>query len=336
MESLPNQAVFSSSTFRAEREADWYRLEELLQRAEGGSVKRLSDDDLLELPVLYRSSLSALSVARATSLDMALIAYLEGLCTRAYFFVYGVRTSFGQRAMSFFAEDWPVAVRGLWRETLIAIALMLAGTLAAYLLVSNDPNWFHAIIPSELAGDRGPDATTEALRATLYDNGEENPLGVFATYLFTHNSQVSIFAFALGFAFGVPTALLMVYNGAILGAMIALFTGNGLGFELGGWLLIHGSTELFAIALAGAAGLHIGAKIMFPGMQTRLAAARGAGRMAATAMVGVIIMLMFAGLLEGFGRQLITDDWTRYAIAALMITVWCTYFYIPRLGHGER
>jgi len=336
MESIANQAVFSSSTFRAEREADWTRLEELLRRAEGGSVKRLSDEDLLELPVLYRSSLSALSVARATSLDMALIAYLEGLCTRAYFFVYGVRTSFGQRAMSFFAEDWPTAIRGLWRETLVAIALMLAGTLAAYLLVSNDPGWFNAIIPSALAGDRGPDATAEALRATLYDDGGKNALGVFATYLFTHNSQVSIFAFALGFAFGVPTALLMVYNGAILGAMVAVFVENGLGFELGGWLLIHGSTELFAIVLAGAAGLHIGTKMMFPGMQTRLAAARSAGRTAATAMIGVIIMLLFAGLLEGFGRQLITDDWTRYAIAALMLTIWCTYFYIPRLGRGER
>ncbi|MGJ8536228.1 MAG: stage II sporulation protein M [Parasphingopyxis sp.] len=336
MDRLANQAVFSSSTFRAEREADWARLEELLRRAEGGSVKRLSDEDLLELPILYRSALSALSVARATSLDMALIAYLEGLCTRAYFFVYGVRTSFGQRAMRFFAEDWPAAIRALWRETLVSIALILAGTLAAYLLVANDPNWFSAIVPGGLAGDRGPDATTEVLRATLYDDGGESPLGVFATYLFTHNSQVSIFAFALGFAFGVPTALLMVYNGAILGAMIALFTGNGLGFELGGWLLIHGSTELFAIALAGAAGLHIGTRMMFPGEQTRLAAARNAGRTAATAMIGVIVMLLFAGLLEGFGRQLITDDWTRYAIAALMITVWCAYFYIPRLNHGER
>ncbi|MGP1281628.1 MAG: stage II sporulation protein M, partial [Parasphingopyxis sp.] len=280
MERVANQAIFSSTTFRAEREADWARLEELLRRAEGGPVRRLSDEDLLELPVLYRSALSALSVARATSLDMALIAYLEGLCTRAYFFVYGVRTSFGQRAMHFFTHDWPTAVRRLWRETLVAIVLMLAGTIAAYLLVSSDPSWFNAIIPSGLAGERGPDATTEALRATLYDDNGRNGLGVFATYLFTHNSQVSIFAFALGFAFGVPTALLMVYNGAILGAFVALFVERGLGFELGGWLLIHGSTELFAIALAGAAGLHIGTKIVFPGMESRLAAARRAGRTA--------------------------------------------------------
>lgn len=336
MEQVTEQAIFSSTTFRAEREADWARLEELLKRAERRSVRGLSDEDLRELPILYRSALSALSVARSTSLDMALTAYLEGLCTRAYFFVYGVRTSFSQRTTAFFTNDWPTAVRRLWRETLIAFALMMAGTVAAYLLVSNDPSWFNSIIPASLAGDRGPEATTEALRATLYDDVGRNGLGVFATYLFTHNSQVSIFAFALGFAFGVPTALLMVYNGAILGAFTSLFIERGLGFELGGWLLIHGSTELFAIVLAGAAGLHIGTKIVFPGMESRLAAARRAGRTAATAMIGVIVMLMFAGLLEGFGRQLITDDWTRYAIATAMFVIWCAYFYIPRIGNGQR
>lgn len=43
---------FSSAQFRAEREADWERLEELLHRVERGSLRRLSDDDLIELPIL--------------------------------------------------------------------------------------------------------------------------------------------------------------------------------------------------------------------------------------------------------------------------------------------
>ncbi|MBC2776837.1 stage II sporulation protein M [Parasphingopyxis marina] len=335
MERVADQALFSSRTFRAERENDWLQLEELLRRAEAGSVGGLSDEDLLELPVLYRSALSSLSVARETSLDMALVSYLEGLCTRAYFFVYGVRTSFGERMANFFARDWPRSIRALWRETLIALALIVAGAIAAYLLVSNDPNWYNAIIPQELAAERNPAATTEQLRQTLYHDQGRSGLGVFATYLFTHNAQVSIFAFALGFAFGVPTALLMVYNGAMIGAFSALFVSHGLGFELGGWLLIHGSTELFAIGLAGAAGLHIGTKIIFPGMETRLAAARRAGRTAATAMIGVVLMLLVAGLLEGFGRQLIVDDITRYAIAAMMFAFWCAYFYLPRATYGD-
>ncbi len=336
MERAAVQAIFSSRTFREEREKDWLQLEELLRRAEDGSVRNLADDDLLELPVLYRSALSSLSVARETSLDMALVSYLEGLCTRSYFFVYGIRTGFGSRIASFFRHDWPAAVRVLWRDTLIAIALMLAGTIAAYLLVSNNPDWYSAIMPGGLAGGRDPSATTESLRATLYGGSEQGGLAVFATYLFTHNAQVAIFAFALGFAFGVPTALLMVYNGAIMGAFLALFSERGLAFELGGWLLIHGSTELFAIILAGAAGLHIGTRVIFPGMKSRLSAAREAGKMAATAVVGVVVMLLVAGLLEGFGRQIITDDWTRYAIAAAMLSGWCAYFYIPGLRHGDR
>jgi uncharacterized membrane protein SpoIIM required for sporulation len=51
---------------------------------------------------------------------------------------------------------------------------------------------------------------------------------VFATFLFTHNARIAILAFALGFAFGVPSVLLMVMNGAGLGAFVALFASRGL------------------------------------------------------------------------------------------------------------
>ena len=47
-------------------------------------------------------------------------------------------------------------------------------------------------------------------------------------------------------------------------------------------------------------------------------------------MVGVILMLFAAGLLEGFGRQLIADTMLRYAIGTLMLLFWLAYYYIPR------
>lgn len=335
MRRVQNQAIFSSRNFREEREADWQRLEQLLKRAEGGSVRRLSDDDLVELPVLYRSALSSLSVARETTLDQSLIGYLEGLCTRAYFFVYGVRTGLGRRFATFFSHDWTAAVRSLWFETLMSFAITLAGVIAAFILVSNDPSWFGAIMPADLAAGRDPAATTQFLRSTLYE-ADQSGLGVFATALFTHNAQVSIFAFALGFAFGVPTAILMVYNGAAVGAFLALFVDRGLGYEVGGWLMIHGSTEFFAIVLAGAAGLRIGTRFVFPGSQSRLAAARDSGKTAACAMIGVVVMLLVAGLLEGFGRQLVTSDTLRYSIATAMFLIWCAYFYLPGLRRGHR
>jgi uncharacterized membrane protein SpoIIM required for sporulation len=316
--------------FRAAREAEWRRLEEIVVRAEKGSLRKLPDEDLLALPVLYRGALSSLSVARETSLDLELITYLEGLCARAYFYVYGVRSSPGKRLSAFFASDWPAAVRALSRETLVSLLLTIVGVLAGYLLVTENSAWFGAFVPEDLAGGRDFSASNDTLRNTLYDGGNQSGLGVFATFLFTHNSRVTILAFALGFAFGVPTVMLIIYNGAMLGAFLALFASRGLGFELGGWLFIHGTTEIFAIVLGGAAGLKIGWAVVFPGESGRLDAAARAGRTSAMVMGGVVVMLLVAGLLEGFGRQLITNDTLRYLIGGTMLLFWVAYFYLPR------
>lgn len=327
----------SLASFRQEREADWKAFEALLARVEKRAPRALSEDELLSLPLLYRSSLSALSVARATSLDSALIAYLEALCLRGYFYLYGARRGLKHRIGDFFLHDWPAAMRDLWRETVVSVGLTIIGAIAGYWLVASDKRWYDAIIAPGLAGGRNPDSSADMLRSVLYDAGNNHFLSGFAAYLFTHNTQVAILAFALGFAFAVPSVLLILMNGCMLGALFQVYTAKGLGFELGGWLSIHGTTELFAIAIAGAAGMRIGTRIAFPGELNRMAAAAEAGRMAAIAMVGVMTMLLFAGLLEGIGRQTITSDTARYAIGGGMLALWIAYFYLFRMvrQHGN-
>ncbi len=318
-----------SHRFRNEREASWRRLDALVTRVERQSVDSLTDEQLLEIPVLYRSAMSSLSVARSISLDQGAATYLENLCLRAYLFVYGVRSTPLERLARFFREDWPRAVRSIWRETLLAALLLALGAVAAFVLTSQDPDWFYSFMPDGAQG-RDPAASTESLRATLYHDEGTSGLSGFSAFLFTNNAQVAIFAFALGFAFGVPTALLMVYNGMMIGALMALFVSRGLGVELAGWLMIHGVTEIFAIVLAGGAGFRIGWAILKPGDRPRVEAASEAGRTAALAMAGVVVMLMCAGLLEGFGRQLITLDAARFGVAGATAVIWGLYFYLPR------
>ncbi len=319
-----------SHRFRGEREADWRRLEALLDKAEGGRVRTLSDDELLEIPLLYRAVMSSLSVARATSLDASLIAYIESLASRGYFFVYGTRTNLGERLAAFFRHDWPAAVKSLWRETLISAAIFLVATVAGFVLVWHDPDWYGSIMPGEMTQGRDPTATTAYLKQVLYEDHGGQGLTAFATFLFTHNTQVSILAFALGFAFCLPTALLVADNGLSLGALTALYGSRGLGFNIWGWLLIHGTTELLATVIAGAAGFHIGWAVIFPGSRSRLDAAAEATRTAGPAMAGVVVMLIMAGILEGVGRQMIRLDAVRYAIGGAMLTLWLAYFYLPR------
>ena len=195
-----------------------------MTRAEKRSVTTLADEELLALPILYRGALSSLSVARETSLDLELVTYLEGLCARAYFFVYGVRTSAGSRLAAFFARDWPAAVRGavardfgVARDHPDRRARRLSARRRRPRLVSTAwcrRKWRRGAISTP---------RPNSCASTLYHDGGSQWLTAFATYLFTHNSQVCMLSFALGFAFGVPTAMLLIYNGTMLGAMLALF-----------------------------------------------------------------------------------------------------------------
>jgi uncharacterized membrane protein SpoIIM required for sporulation len=329
--------LVNATRFRQAHEEDWSQLERIVTRMEKRSIRSLTDEDLLALPALYRTTLSSLSVARDTSLDRALITYLERLCTRAYFQIYGVQTPAWRQITRFFARSWPNAVRSIWRETLFCVVLTFGAAFLAYFLIRNDPSWFYSIIPQGLAEGRDPTASAQSLRDTLYDTHQEW-LGAFATFLFTHNSQIAIFAFALGFAFAVPTVLLILYNGLMLGAFFAIFAAKGLGPNVTGWLMIHGTTEIFAICISGAAGIRIGLAIAFPGRASRMDSAVDAGRTAATAMAGTVIMLGVAGLLEGVGRQTITNDAFRMLIGSAVLVGWLAYFYawpVMRSGRGD-
>lgn len=70
--------------------------------------------------------------------------------------------------------------------------------------------------------------------------------------------------FGLGVFLCVPAILLTFYNGLLLGAFYALHVERGLGSDLGGWLSIHGVTELSAICIACGGGVQLGQRSCFP------------------------------------------------------------------------
>ncbi len=326
--------LLKSYRFREEREEDWKELDRILQRAQARGVRALSDEDMLALPRLYRHAVSSLSVARSISLDQNVVSYLEHLCIKAYFFVYGTRTNIWSKLANFFRHDWPVAVSSAWRSTLLAFICLFGPALIAFVLCMIDMNWFWAL--NSNADMRNPSATTAELRNTLYSDATDvqGMLSAFSAQLFSNNAGVALFAFALGFMFGIPTALLIAYNGMLIGCFYALFWSRGLGYEVTGWLFIHGVTELFAIILAGAAGFMVGGAVAFPGEKGRLASARDKGHQAATLAIGTVVMLFIAALLEGFGRQLINVDYVRYIIAISTLILWLSFFYLPRKGRS--
>jgi uncharacterized membrane protein SpoIIM required for sporulation len=323
------QYLMRSARFRKEREADWRRLENLVLAAERRGLQRMDFADARDLASLYRQATTSLAIAREISLDKALLGYLEALTARAYLCVYAPQERLGGLVSRFLSSGAPQAMRRSWLYILLGFLCMGLGVLAGYLLYFENTDWYYVFMPSELAGGRGPDVTNEKLRSVIYNqDSDSSGLGAFATYLFSHNTRIAIFVFGLGVFACAPAILLTFYNGLGLGAFYALHVERGLGVDLGGWLSIHGVTELSAICIACGGGLKLGTAVLFPGDRSRIDALRLAGRDAVKLALVAALMLVAAALLEGFGRQLVQDMTTRYLIGWGVGALWLAWFVL--------
>jgi uncharacterized membrane protein SpoIIM required for sporulation len=326
-----------SVAFRKEREASWRELEDLLTDLQRASLASLDDQALQRLPILYREAINSLSVARATALDRALILYLEALCAQAYLAIYGSRKPFSRLLWALFVAI-PNQIREVARQIWLAVFFFGLGIAVAWSLTARDPQWFHVFVAPSMASGRTPWASTEFLRRSLYEEKKKSSdiLSVFSSFLFTNNARVALLAFALGFLLGIPAAIVLFYNGLVLGAFLYLFASRGLFIPLLGWLLPHGIPEIFAILLCGGAGFLLGKAILLPGRLRRSEALRKAGLRSSLIVAGSVCLLAYAALIEGFFRQLVVDDIARFTMAALQLLLLFGWFRLAMRPHHRK
>ena len=217
----------------------------------------------------------------------------------------------GTRSRELFRFELPRVVRRYFVFVAASLALVALGVLTGYRMTQADPERYYSFVGG-MAQGRTPASSTQELRKVLYSRGE-GPLSVFATFLFTHNSKVGMLCFALGFAAGVPVVFLLFSTGLMLGAMVALYDSRGLGGEFWAWVLPHGVTEIGALCLCGAAGMVIGASVVFPGRHTRLRNLALRGREVALLAMGAVAMFLMAGLIEGIFRQTVQNVGVRWS-----------------------
>ena len=325
-----NENAIRSTRFRAEREADWRRLEKIVVRCERTGVRSLSFDDARDLAILYRQAMNSLSVARSISLDKSLLDYLEALCCRAYLAVYAPQERLGGLVSRTLTRSIPNAMRRSGMALLLSFLALALGTLTGYLLFLEDQTWYNTFMPGSLAGGRGINSSREQLLDVIYGGAGDglDQLGAFAAFLFSHNTRIAIFAFSLGVLVCLPSFALAAYQGLILGVFYALHVDRGIGWDLFGWLSIHGVTELSAIVIATAGGFRLGLAVLFPGPLRRRDALKNEGRDACLLAIVAALMLVAAGLLEGFGRQLVQDMTWRIGIGWGIGCLWLAWFLI--------
>jgi len=294
----------------------------LLERCERARVHGLPFDDLRNLARLYRVHAARLARLRERQDDPEAIRHLNALCVRAYSLLYAGGGADAGAHPSLWAQ-LPHVLARTWGAQAVAWMLLLVGLVVGGVLAWRDPEAIYAFVPASMgySGDR-LDAlvASPAARAAFLAHGQRPASwnALFGSYLFTHNTRVGLLAFATGMLAGVPTVLLQLYNGILLGAFAAIFLHDPQPLPFLAWILPHAIPELTAITLCAAAGLLLGEAVAAPGRRGRRAALRDAINPALLLCGAAIPLLAVAALVESFVRESALDTRTRLLIAALM------------------
>jgi uncharacterized membrane protein SpoIIM required for sporulation len=280
--------------FINERRTVWQRLEQLLVLLDRMTLRKLHREEVRELGRIYRRTASDLAIARAESRDPRLVNYLNSLVIRAHGRIYRADAQGGARIRDFFGRDFPQAFRRTWRYTATAFGVFVVFSSIAFFGTRHDPDF------SEFAG------ISPFFREVVINNrthwweklNDANQIG--STQIFTNNIRVTFYAFALGAIFGLGTLYVIAFNGASVGAIIALTYRAGFGNDLLSFVVGHGVIELSCIFIAGGAGLLIGTALLMPGDLSRGDALKSRGMEAVRLIVGCVPLLVVAGIIEGF------------------------------------
>lgn len=247
---------------------------------------RLADD--------YRLLAHDLARARALMPASRTREYLESAYARVHATLHHGAWDGASALRRLFVVQTPAAVRWLFPYLAWAVLIFLLSACAGFALVHRYPDLI-ALFAS-------PDTIASVESGKLWTRGLLNvvPSSILSIQLFTNNIVVSLFAYCLGFLFGLGTLYILGLNGLMLGAIFAFVGEHRLAGELFRFIVPHGCVELSVMCLSGAAGAAIGEALIRPGAGGRLESFRAAALRTGPVLISCALLLVGAGLIEGF------------------------------------
>lgn len=144
-----------------------------------------------------------------------------------------------------------------------------------------------------------------------------------------NNIYVSFLAYVFGLFLSVGTGFMLFKNGIMMGSFLYLFFSQGLLWNSILSIFIHGTFEIFAILMAGAAGIMMGNSLIYPKTFSRLISFRHGVSESIQVLAGLIPLFIIAGFLEGFiTRMTAVSPFVKMAIIGGSLLLILIYFFI--------
>lgn len=257
-------------------------------------------------------------------------AYLNGLAAVLHQSIYKNKKEDTRRFLTFWKFELPGLFYTYRKQLFYSLLFFLVSVSIGILSARYDDTFVRLIL-----GDGYVNMTNENI-------AKGDPFGVYKQEgqvsmflrIAANNTYVALLMFVSGIFFAIGPVFFMLKNGIMIGSFEYYFFSKGLGAESILVIWIHGTLEISAIIIAGAAGLVLGQGLLFPKTYTRFEAFRKSAKDGTKIALGLVPIILVAAFFEGFvTRYTSMPLWLSLAIlgGSLLFIIWYVLLYPAQL-----
>lgn len=259
-------------------------------------TSRLDVETPDDISAAYIRVTSDLAFAQTHYPTSRITQYLNNLSVVLHNAIYRNKREKRQRIITFWTREVPLVMYDARRLLLLSAVIFLLSALVGVVSQLAVPDFCRYIL-----GDSYMDTTMQNIL-------EGKPFGIYSSdtesvmfgQITANNIRVSFLIFISGIFTSLSTAAYLFSNGVMMGCFEAFFAQHGLLWQSILAVMLHGTLELSAIVVAGAAGLAMGNGWLFPGTYSRLVSFRRAAKRGLKIVVGTVPVFVVAGFIEGY------------------------------------
>ena len=286
----------NQDTFQRIVEPEAHRLQTLIEAIDRDE----EHTEMAEFPARYRRLCQRLAEARYRRYSADLVGRLDALVARGHALLYRERRGDNALRRSALAllSDFPRALRAEWRLLAVASVLFFGPLFSLALAIHWQPSLVHSVLSPEAVSNIEAMYDPASPRF-LHERPASDDMQMFGFYI-RNNTGIGLRTFASGALLGLGSALLLLFNGVMIGAVTGHLLAAGMSSTFLPFVAGHGAFELPAIVVAGVAGLRLGVAIIAPGRHSRSESLRRSAHRVLILVAGFATMFLLAAFLEAF------------------------------------